>query len=141
MVPALPDSQARLLGRLKRTQRPMRIAGIVLVLAGAAYMTWGVMRFDPGIDPRLNPGFDWPVARLAFLFEHGHAIVDNAVPETNREVRLLQGLTSNRNFSSGVMVLLLRILFGTLALVMGLAIMTVVVERARLLAMIRHLRE
>ena len=43
--------------------------------------------------------------------------------------------------SVGVMVLLLRIFFGTIALVMGFAMVTVVVERARLLAMIRQLRE
>jgi hypothetical protein len=45
------------------------------------------------------------------------------------------------NFSTGLMVLLVRIVFGTLAMMAGFAIMTVVVERARLLAMIQKLRE
>ena len=140
-MPPLVDSQDRMLGRLTRSQKPMAIAGALLALAGAAYLVWGIARFDPRADPRENPGFDWPVARLAFLFERGMVVVENAVPQTAAEARLLKGLTLNMNFSAGVMVLLLRIFFGTLALVSGFAIMTVVVERARLIAMIRHLRE
>ena len=119
----------------------MAIVGALLALIGAAYLFWGVTRFDPMADPRENPGFDWPVARLAFLFERGQLMVDRAVPQTAMEGRLLRGMSRNMNFSAGVMVLLLRIFFGTLALVSGFAIMTVVVERARLLALIRHLRE
>lgn len=140
-MPALADSQDRLLGRLIRSQRPMGIAGAVLALLGAAYLVWGVTRFDPSADPRENPGFDWPVARLGFLFERGMVMVENSVPETPTEARLLRGLSRNLSFSAGVMVLLLRIFLGTLALVSGFAIMTVVVERGRLIAMIRHLRE
>ena len=135
------ESENRLLGRVTRSQKPMAIVGAVLAFLGAAYLIWGVTRFDPGADPRLHPGFDWPVARLAFLFERGQFIVDNALPQTPAETRLLRGLSSNMIFSAGVMVLLLRVLLGTLALVSGFAIMTVVVERARLIAIIRHLRE
>ena len=130
-----------MLGRITRSQKPMAIVGAVLALAGAAYLTWGVMRFDPGADPRLCPGFDWPVARLSFLFERGQFIVDNAQPQSPTEKRLLDGLSSNMIFSAGVIVLMLRILLATLALVSGFAIMTVVVERARLIAIIRQLRE
>jgi hypothetical protein len=140
-VAELDESQGRMFGRLTRSQRPMVIVGAVLALLGAAYLVWGVTRFDPGTDPRLNPGFDWPVARLAFLFERGHFVVDNTAPQTPTEARLLRVLSSNMIFSAGVMVLLLRIFFGTLALVSGFAIMTVVVERARLIAMVRRLRE
>ncbi len=137
----LEESESRLLGRLSRSQRPMAIAGALLALLGAAYLVWGVARFDPLEDPRESPGFDWPVARLAFLFERGMSSIEVAVPETKAEARLLRALARNMNFSSGVMVLLLRIFFGTIALVMGFAMVTVVVERARLLAMIRQLRE
>jgi len=130
-----------MLGRVTRSQRPMAIVGGVLALLGAGYLIWSVTRFDPLADPRENPGFDWPVARLAFLFEPGLVVVENSVPETPTEGRLLRGLSRNMNFSAGVMVLLLRVYLGTLALVSGFAIMTVVVERARLIAMIRQLRE
>jgi hypothetical protein len=137
----LHESEQRTLGRLTHSQKPMAVVGAVLALVGAVYLIWGVTRFDPGADPRLNPGFDWPVARLAFLFERGQFIVENALPQTPTEERLLRGLSSNMIFSAGAMVLLLRVLLGTLALVSGFAIMTVVVERARLIAIIRHLRE
>ena len=140
-MPPLIEAQDRMLGRLVRSQRPMAIAGALLALLGAAYLVWGVTRFDPRADPRVDPGFDWPVARLGFLFERGMVMVENSVPETPAEAQLLRGLTRNLNFSAGVMVLLLRIFLGTLALVSGFAIMTVVVERGRLIAMIRHLRE
>jgi len=140
-VADLHDAQDRMLGRLSRSQKPMAIVGGVLALLGAAYLIWGVTRFDPLADPRENPGFDWPVARLAFLFEGGQFIVDNASAQTPTEGRLLRGLSRNMKFSAGVMVLQLRIFLGTLALVSGFAIMTVVVERARLISMIKHLRE
>ena len=69
-----------------------------------------------------------------------HEKIPNNV-NLSHDKRLLRALARNMNFSSGVMVLLLRIFFGTIALVMGFAMVTVVVERARLLAMIRQLRE
>ena len=140
-MPELVDSQQLMLGHLTRSQKPMAIVGALLALLGAAYLVWGVTRFDPRADPRENPGFDWPIARLAFLFEHRQDALDRAVSQTPTEGRLRRGLSLNMNFSAGVMVLQLRILFGTLALVLGFAMMTVVVERARLIAMIRHLRE
>jgi hypothetical protein len=139
---ALAEKQDVLLGRISRSQRPMAIAGGVLALLGAAYLVWGVMRFDPRGDPRQNPGFDWPVARLAFIFERGHAILDNAEPGGSlTEQRLRRGLERNMQFSAGAMLMLLRVFFGTLALVSGFAIVTVVVERARLIALITRLRE
>ena len=119
----------------------MAIAGALLALVGAAYLVWGVRRFDPYTDPRENPGFDWPIARLAFVFEEGRFVTDNALPKTPSEDRLLRGLSRNMDFSAGVMVFMLRTFLGTLALVSGFAIMTVVVERARLIAIIRRLRE
>ena len=137
----LHEAQSRLLGRLSRSQKPMATAGALLALLGAAYLVWGVRRFDPSADPRENPGFDWPIARLAFVFEEGRFVTDNALPKTPSEDRLLRGLSRNMDFSAGVMVLMLRTFMGTLALVSGFAIMTVVVERARLIAIIRRLRE
>ena len=65
---------------MRRRQRPIAIAGALLALAGAAYLAWGVLRYDPLADPRENPGFDGPVAHLAFIFERGMILVENAVP-------------------------------------------------------------
>jgi hypothetical protein len=137
----LAEKQSLLLGRIARSQRPMAITGGVLALLGAVYLVWGVLRFDPHGDPRANPGFDWPVARLAFIFERGQAMIESAEPGSPNEQRLRRGLERNMEFSAGAMLMLLRVFFGTLALVSGFAIMTVVVERARLIGLIERLRE
>lgn len=137
----LAQKQDRLLGRIVRSQRPLGIAGGLLALLGAAYLVWGVTHFNPRVDPRVNPGFDWPVARLAFIFDRGQTQLERAEPGSPAEQSLRHVLKRNMHFSSGVMVLLLRLLIGTLAMISGFAIMTVVVERGRLLAMIRQLRE
>ncbi|MEX2205860.1 MAG: hypothetical protein WEF50_06485 [Myxococcota bacterium] len=137
----LVELQDRMLGRLARSQKPLAIVGTLLALLGATYVTWGVLRFDPRADPRVEPGFDWPVARLAFLFDRGQARLEQAEPGSPVEQSLRRVLSRNMHFSTGVMVMLLRIFLGTLVLVLGFAILTVVVERARLIAMIRHLRE
>ena len=53
----------------------------------------------------------------------------------------MRGLNRNMAFSAGMMVLLVRMFVGTIVVVFGLSIMTVVVERARLLAVIGRRRE
>jgi hypothetical protein len=117
------------------------IAGIVLALAGAAYLTWAIARYNPRLDPRDDPGFDRPIAQIAFLFEAHQARLEQRVDDaTPREIGLMRGLLMNMAFSAGMMVLLVRVFIGTILLVSGLSIMTVVVERARLLAVIHRLK-
>ncbi len=135
------DEDTRMLARVAKSQRPFMAIGIVLALAGAAYLTWAIARYSPFEDPRAHPGFDRPVAQLSFLFERYQSIVEHTDGETPAERRLLRGIARNMQFSAGIMVLLLRVFLGTLTLVFGLTIMTVVVERARLLAVIGRLRE
>jgi hypothetical protein len=139
-----PDAErdATLVESVRRTQRPFMAVGIVLALAGAAYLAWAIARYNPRLDPRDDPGFDRPVAQLAFLFEaHQKRLEQRVEDATNREIALMRGLLMNMAFSAGMMVLLLRVFIGTLVLVFGLSIMTVVVERARLLGVIGRLRE
>lgn len=136
------ERDARYVERVRRSQRPFLALGILLALTGAAYLTWGIARYKPWLDPRENPGFDQPVANLAFLFDRHEAQLEvKAQHATPEERRLMRGLTRNMEFSAGIMVLLLRMFLGTLTLVFGFAIMTVVVERARLLAVLERRRE
>jgi hypothetical protein len=93
------------------------------------------------VDPRENPGFDWPVAQLAHIFDRGRAQLESSEPETTSERRMVHRVQRNMDFSAGVMVFLLRTFLGMLALVLGLAIVTVVVERARLIALLIRLQE
>ena len=137
----LSDRETKFLTRVRGSQRWFAIGGLVLSLLGAAYTTWGVLRFDPHGDPRKNPGFDGPVAELAFLFERGYQMIDHTDPQTPTEARLLRTLERNMQFSTGVMVLLMRVFLGLFAVVTGLLAMSVVVERARLLRLIKRLEE
>jgi hypothetical protein len=100
-----------------------------------------VLRFDPRGDPRQDPGFDRPVASLAFIFQRGMVLVENAEPQTPSEAAMLRALGRNMNFSAGVMVTMMRMFLGTLAMLAGFIMMTVAVERARLLRLIAKLEE
>lgn len=130
------EKDARLLESVRRSQKPLLVLGALVALAGAAYLVWAVLRFDPNVDPRRDPGFDRPVAQLAFLFDHYQKRIDAFQIRTPTERHLLYGLSRNMEFSAGIMVLLVRMLLGTLALVFGFSIVTIVVERARLLAIL-----
>jgi hypothetical protein len=140
-VSALEGNDAGFLSRVRSHQRPLAIAGALLSLCGIAYLAWAILRYDPEADPRLDTGFDRPIAKLGFLFQRGLWLVENAQPQTPTEERLLHGLSRNMQFSAGIMVLLLRIFTGTLTTLAGFIVMTVVVERARLLKLIKRLQE
>jgi hypothetical protein len=135
----LTRSQAQLLRRLGRTQRWTAVAGLLLVLGGASYAAWGVWRFDPRADPRDNPGFDRPVANLAFLYERYERRLRTIRPETSTEKVLMEGMSRGMNFTAGLLMTLLRLFLGTLTLLSGLVMLTVFVERRRLLVIIGQL--
>ena len=138
---ALEGNEASFLSQVRSHQRPLAIAGALLAVCGIAYLAWAILRYDPEADPRLDTGFDRPIAKLGFLFQRGLWLVENAEPKTPTEERLLHGLSHNMQFSAGMMVLLLRIFTGTLTMLAGFIMMTVVVERARLLKLIKRLEE
>jgi hypothetical protein len=138
---ALEGDQATFLARVRRHQRLLAIGGALISLFGAAYLAWAILRFDPHGDPRDHPGFDGPIAELAFIFQRGQLILENAEPQTPGEARLMHELGRNMQFSAGIMVLLVRVFVGTLAMLGGMIMMTIVVERARLLRLIERLQE
>ncbi len=140
---ALESRDASYLGRVRRRQRPLAIGGAVLALFAASYLGWALLRFDPRVDPRDDPGFDRPIAQLAFLFQNGQLRLEKLANESTseNEVKLLRLLSRNMAFSAGIMVLQLRLFVGTMGLLGGLIMMTVVVERRRLLQVIQKLEE
>lgn len=137
----LSERERNFLARLDRTQRVATWFGIAFALLGALYIAWAVAIFDYRSDPRTQPAFDAPVARLGFLYDRYQRVIGKIVPETQVERWLLDGMKRGMFFSAGVMVLMLRIYLGTLVLLMGLAALTVVIERRRLLSVIATLRE
>ena len=138
-MPELSPREARLLARVRGGQRWATAVGAVLTVVGAAYVAWAVYLFDYRVDPRTQPSFDGPVARLAFLYDRYQSVLDQVAPETQVERWLVEGMKRGMFFSAGVMVMLLRIYIGTLVCLMGLAALTVVVERRRLLRLIEKL--
>ena len=138
-MPELSERDRILLAKVSRGQRASTVAGVLLTLAGVGYVSWAVYVFDYRVDPRTQSSFDGPIADLAFLYDRYQRILDSITPESEVEELLLQGVRRGMYFSSGVMVMMLRIYIGTLVCLMGLVALTVVVERHRLLRMIEQL--
>ena len=66
--------------------------------------------------------------------------LDSIETETARERLLVSGLRRSMHFSAGILALVVRVALGTLMAVAGLVVLTVVVERRRLLQIIGRLR-
>ncbi len=136
----LDARQERLLARLPRSQRWATAVGISLTLFGTLYAVWGIWMFDYRIDPRTQWGFDRPVTALAHMYDGYERILAQIRPETPTEKVLLDSMRRGMFFSTGTLVLMMRLFLGTLIALAGLVALTVVVERHRLLAMIYRLR-
>jgi len=137
----LSTKQARLLRRLSLTQRGSVAVGLLLAVLGALYAGWAVVRFDPEATAAEHASFDTPISQLATLYAPFFRVVDQVRPRTDVEIALVGSLRDSMNFSLGVYVTLVRVFLGVLTLVMGLVMLTVVVERQRLLRIIDALRE
>lgn len=133
-----PDE--RLVAAIGRRQNGAIVLGLILVLVGGCYALWGIGRFDPAVDPRADPGFDRPVAELAFLFDRKDRAVGNIDPQTSMERFLQSELQAQMRLTGSLVILLMRLFLGTFVLTTGLILLTVVVERRRLLKVIEKLR-
>ena len=139
-VSALDARQERYLASVVGHQRRVRVVGLVLALAGATYVAWGVLQFDPARDPTGERAFDRPIAQVGELLARYRAALQRLPTDTPSEAFLMSELESQTRVTASVAVVLLRIFVGTLVLVAGLICLTVSVERARLLALIATLR-
>ena len=137
----LTEKQVAWLVGVKRGQRISSALGLVLALLGAAYAVWAIKTFDPRADPREQPNWDRPVAALADLYGPYRPILRAIRPQTDVEQLLYEGVKRNLAFSTGVMILLVRVMIGSIVCVAGLAALTVVVERRRLLELIHQLED
>jgi hypothetical protein len=136
----LSERQADFVEKLERGQRISSVLGCVLLLAGLAYVTFALVIFDPRADPREQPRWDRPVAGLSELYRPYRPIIRAIRPQTDVEHLLHDGVKRNIAFSTGIMILLVRVLVGTVLCLSGMAALTVVVERRRLLSLVSQLR-
>jgi hypothetical protein len=130
---------ARLRAGLRRQQRPLQGLGAALVLLGAGYDGWALLRFDPRASAEAHASFDLPVSSLSKLYSAYAPLLRVARPKTELESICVRGMQGHMAFSVGISMTLVRVLLGTLAAVLGLAILAVVGERRRLLDMVDHL--
>ncbi len=137
---ALDGRQERYVARVSANQRRVQLAGVVLALTGAAYLTWGVLQFDPRRDSTGERAFDRPIAQVGQLLARYRTALRRLPADTPEEAFLMSELNSQTRVTASVAVVLLRIFVGTLVLVGGLICLTVSVERGRLLALIATLR-
>ncbi len=137
----LSSGQTRLLSRLARTQRITAVVGGLLAVVGVSYATWGFLRFDVEVDPREAPGFDRPISDLAFVFETHQQAFERVRAITPNEELLKGSLLSSMSLGASLTLVLVRLFVGVIVAVLGMVMMTVVVERARLLRIIERMQE
>lgn len=137
----LGERQARRLAIVRRNQPRLRAAGLALVLLGGAYVAFGFVSFDPGTDPAEGASFDRPIAQLGRLYAGYQAGLRTMRPSTELERWLIGQVRMQTDVTTSSMVFLLRLFVGTLVLTGGFILLTVSVERGRLLALIRTLEE
>jgi hypothetical protein len=136
----LSERDARLLARIRRSERPTLIWACLLMVLGTSYAVWGSLRFDPraGIEAHLS--FDRPLSPLGELYAAYLPALRTIRPNTDTEALLISGMKANMAFSIGIMITLMRVFLGILIGVMGMVALSVRLERRRLLDVIARLQ-
>ena len=136
----LSPRQRKLLRELPKHQRIAQWVGIALTLCGVAYVVWAIDRFHPRADPSEKIGFDAPiVSEVANHYTPFKHRLEERIYDDGRERAMAISLIRGMNYAGGLHLLAFRVILGLLAAMLGLAHLTVVVERRRLLRMIEAL--
>ena len=135
----LDPRQQRRLAAVLRNQWRLNALGIALALLGSAYALFGFTQFELGRNP--TGAFDRPISELGSAFGSYQRGLDGMRSSTELETFLIEQLHFQTDVTTSVMVLLVRLYLGTLVLTLGLILLTVSIERGRLLALIQRLRE
>jgi len=136
----LHDRDARTLARVRRRQRPMLLAGAALFLAGALYSLWAVDRLHgtPAVE-EIN-AFDRPIAVLAARVVDQQARLSRVQPVTPVERTLLDELRAQADVNGRLLLFVLRFLFGSIVVTVGLALLASALAQRPLLSIVRRLR-
>lgn len=135
----LHERDARTLARLRAIQRPMILVGAVLFLLGALYMLWAVDRLHSTPAADEPAAFDRPIARLARLVGAAQERLSRAHPTTPLERSLLQELRAQFDLTGRLMLLVLRLLIGSIVVTAGLALLATTFAQRPLLGIFRRL--
>ncbi len=136
----LHDRDARTLARLRALQNPLLIVGALLFLLGAGYMLWSVDRLH-GTPAAAEPdAFDRPIARLARLTSGVQERIGRVEPVTRVEQALLEELRAQIDLSGRLLLLVLRLLIGSIVATAGLALLATTFAQRPLLGIFRRAR-
>ena len=135
----LHDRDARTLARLRARQRRLLAGGALLFVLGAAYMFWAVERLH-STPAAAEPGaFDRPIAGLARLVVGVEERLSRATPVTPLERSLLTELRAQVDLNGRMLLLVLRLLVGSVVATAGLALLATTFAQRPLLGIFRRL--
>lgn len=117
------------------------ILGGLLMLVGCSYAVWGARQLNPARVDDPHPAFDRPIAQLETLFVHPQQErLRRIQPRTKRESQLLDQLLWQTRLAGRLLVLLFRILVGTVLVGMGATLLAVGLTEQRFVSMLDKLR-
>jgi hypothetical protein len=135
----LHERDARTLARLRAHQRWLLAAGALLLLLGAAYMYGAVERLH-STPAAAEPGaFDRPIAGLGRLIVAAEQRLSRTEPATPLERSLLAELRAQVDLTGRLLLLVLRLLIGSVVATAGLALLATTFAQRPLLGIFRRL--
>jgi hypothetical protein len=135
----LHERDARTLTRLRAAQRWLLLVGAVLFLLGAAYMLWSVARLRSTPATAEAEAFDRPIAGLARLVGAAEQRLSRTEPVTDLERALLAELRAQLDVTGRLLLFVLRLLVGSVAVTVGLALLATTCAQRPLLGIFRRL--
>jgi hypothetical protein len=135
----LHDRDARTLARLRARQRGLLIAGALLFVVGGGYMFWAVERLHSTPAAAEPAAFDRPIAGLARLVVAVEERLSRAQPVTPLERSLLAELRAQVDLNGRMLLLMLRLLVGSIVATAGLALLATTFAQRPLLGIFRRL--
>jgi len=138
-VTELDERQQKLLASLPRHQRRARWFGGALTLVGLAYLGFALADFDPQRSPGDAAAFDAALTQpIRVHFAATEDLLQRIEPQSFAEWSLSVWFGAQARTSGALLVLAYRGWLGTLCTLLGFAILTVTVERARLLRLVER---
>ena len=135
----LHDRDATTLARVRKRQRPLLIAGVLLFLLGAIYSLWAVDRLHGTPAAEETGAFDRPIAKLAARVSAQQERLDRLQPITQIERSLLAELRAQADTTGRLLLFVLRLLVGSVVLTVGLMLIATTLAQRPLLSIFRRL--
>ena len=117
----------------------MILVGAALFLLGAVYMLWAVNRLHSVAAAEEPEAFDRPIAGLARLIGSAQERLGRAQPATSLERSLLAELRAQLDLTGRLLLLVLRLLVGSIVATAGLALLATTFAQRPLLGIFRRL--